>query len=351
MPRSLPARPDLELLRKQAKDILKAHRAGDPSCCEILRALRPFKDKSGADILSAKVSLQEVQFALAMEYGFKSWKHLKEQVEAQNREVKAVQTNKDVFRRYNEAANNHDAETMRSLVTGDCVIHYDEKVVTHEDMLQQQIKWWQECPPYRQYEIVEMIAEGDRVAVRMIAYGKETDGKVSRKNFSFGVRFEKGRIAESWHDMRIGYEREADQHAQPSANDPERKGDKTVRQSKGGWQIDCSRVAAPANGVVGMTSAIRKLSDRILDEAVKSGADSIRMSVSSGDSIAVEFHVGEEWRSVDSPPRRLIDSLLTRLLLAQEYGQGGIPLVLERTARVASLTINDITLTISLPEV
>ena len=37
-----PERPSLEFLRKQAKDVLKAHDARDPSCCEVLRWLRRF---------------------------------------------------------------------------------------------------------------------------------------------------------------------------------------------------------------------------------------------------------------------------------------------------------------------
>ena len=39
---SLPDRPNLEQLRKQAKDLLKAHRQGDASACRILRHLARF---------------------------------------------------------------------------------------------------------------------------------------------------------------------------------------------------------------------------------------------------------------------------------------------------------------------
>jgi hypothetical protein len=70
---SLPDRPNLEQLRKQAKDLLKAHKQGDASACRILRHLGRFAAASDQDVLKAKVTLSEAQQALAREYGFKNW--------------------------------------------------------------------------------------------------------------------------------------------------------------------------------------------------------------------------------------------------------------------------------------
>jgi hypothetical protein len=78
MTKSLPANPSLEYLKNEAKSILKAHKQGNSSCCDVLRNLHQFKDKPDREILDSQTSLQEVQFALAMEYGFKSWLELKE---------------------------------------------------------------------------------------------------------------------------------------------------------------------------------------------------------------------------------------------------------------------------------
>ncbi len=75
----LPSRPSLEQLKKQAKDLLKAHRAGDASF-RLLRNLHRFTDSTDADILAAKLTLAEVQFALAIDYGFTSWSELKSHV-------------------------------------------------------------------------------------------------------------------------------------------------------------------------------------------------------------------------------------------------------------------------------
>ncbi|MCY2930118.1 MAG: hypothetical protein NTV86_11620 [Planctomycetota bacterium] len=84
MSASLPPKPSLEQLKKEAKDLRKAHRAGDASCCEILRRLHRFAAASDAAILAADVPLKEVQFALAMHYGFKTWQELSSHVVAKN---------------------------------------------------------------------------------------------------------------------------------------------------------------------------------------------------------------------------------------------------------------------------
>mgnify|MGYP001208298638 CR=1 FL=1 len=77
---NLPANPDFEQIRFQAKDILKAHRTKNSSCCKVLRNLVRFSDVSDSAILASEIKLQEVQFALAMEYGFETWRDLKEVV-------------------------------------------------------------------------------------------------------------------------------------------------------------------------------------------------------------------------------------------------------------------------------
>jgi len=82
MPPSLPDKPSLEHLKKQAKDLHKAHKAGDHAACETLRRLNRFAEVADEEILAADVPLREVQFALAMDYGFRSWEHLKAYVEA-----------------------------------------------------------------------------------------------------------------------------------------------------------------------------------------------------------------------------------------------------------------------------
>ena len=79
--RSLPAHPTLEALKKQAKRLLAAHKAGDASVCPTLRLLSRYADASDDDILSAGLALNDAQFALALDYGFESWAALKKHVD------------------------------------------------------------------------------------------------------------------------------------------------------------------------------------------------------------------------------------------------------------------------------
>ena len=72
-PSCLPARPSLEQLQKQAKELLKQHRVGEKSALDRFLAIdnRPAGPPS---------SLADAQFVLAREYGFESWAKLKQQV-------------------------------------------------------------------------------------------------------------------------------------------------------------------------------------------------------------------------------------------------------------------------------
>jgi len=74
---SLPSNPSLINLKMQAKSLLKAHRKGDPSCCDVLRNLKELRDKPDAEVLGTKLSLTGVQHALAREYGFETWAAMK----------------------------------------------------------------------------------------------------------------------------------------------------------------------------------------------------------------------------------------------------------------------------------
>src|ERR1043166_1508739 len=73
----LPSRPSLDQLRKQAKELLRAYRAGDASALARLRAAKPGTSEPGGQRSAA---LADAQFALANEYGFQSWPKLKRHV-------------------------------------------------------------------------------------------------------------------------------------------------------------------------------------------------------------------------------------------------------------------------------
>lgn len=78
---SLPERPNLEQLRKQAKSLLHAARAADASALERFRLLPAFARKSVAELGAAGLALHDAQSVIAREHGFDSWNLLREHVE------------------------------------------------------------------------------------------------------------------------------------------------------------------------------------------------------------------------------------------------------------------------------
>jgi ankyrin repeat protein len=71
----LPPRPDLGQLHRQAKDLVRAARAGDASAAARIRAV------------SGRVTLSAAQLAIARQYGFASWPRLKAEVDARSSDL------------------------------------------------------------------------------------------------------------------------------------------------------------------------------------------------------------------------------------------------------------------------
>ena len=56
--KSLPANPNLEFLKKEAKALRALHKQGDPSCCEQIRLFdTSYKNKSDSEILATRFPL------------------------------------------------------------------------------------------------------------------------------------------------------------------------------------------------------------------------------------------------------------------------------------------------------
>jgi hypothetical protein len=51
--RRLPGNPNAEHLKNQAKDVLKAHKRGDETCCDVLGLLKRLQGKSKSEILAS----------------------------------------------------------------------------------------------------------------------------------------------------------------------------------------------------------------------------------------------------------------------------------------------------------
>ena len=94
--RALPDKPNLEQLRKQAKDLLKSYRAGND---EVVAEIERFEQHPDL----AKFGLADAQRVLARAYGFASWTKLKQHVEGVNAAA------------FCKAVNDGDTATVRRL--------------------------------------------------------------------------------------------------------------------------------------------------------------------------------------------------------------------------------------------
>jgi flagellar motor component MotA len=77
MSKKLPPKPSIEQLKKQAKDLLKAHKSADFGAATRIREWLPrLSEVSEEDVLAADLSLQEAQHVIACDYGFRGWNWL-----------------------------------------------------------------------------------------------------------------------------------------------------------------------------------------------------------------------------------------------------------------------------------
>ena len=77
MSKQLPAQPNLEQLKKQAKDLRKAYQQADPKAMQRIKDHHPrLSSASDSAISPVDFSLQEAQLILAREFGFPSWSKL-----------------------------------------------------------------------------------------------------------------------------------------------------------------------------------------------------------------------------------------------------------------------------------
>ena len=79
--RPLPDSPDPDQLRRQAKELLRAARAADPTALSRFRTLPSFAHASDDDLTHGSLALHDAQSVIAREHGFPSWNALLEHIE------------------------------------------------------------------------------------------------------------------------------------------------------------------------------------------------------------------------------------------------------------------------------
>ncbi len=82
----LPSNPNLDHLKYQAKDLLKAIAARDPQAAQRIREFHPrFTKATDAEIFDTPFTLSDAQLVIARESGFPSWARLKNRIEKPTR--------------------------------------------------------------------------------------------------------------------------------------------------------------------------------------------------------------------------------------------------------------------------
>ena len=89
-PSTLPDRPSLEQLKKQAKSLLHAAKAQDPDALRRFASLPALARKSGAELNALDLALHDAQSVIAREHGFASWNALREEVESRTLSFEAA---------------------------------------------------------------------------------------------------------------------------------------------------------------------------------------------------------------------------------------------------------------------
>src|SRR5690349_21314504 len=88
--RQLPPRPNLDQLKRQAKDLLESARRHEADARARFRMLPAFASASDQTLDRAPLALHDAQSVIAREHGFASWNALREHVEALTLEFDAA---------------------------------------------------------------------------------------------------------------------------------------------------------------------------------------------------------------------------------------------------------------------
>jgi hypothetical protein len=117
----LPPDPDLEHLKHQAKDLMRARKAASAQACQRIREFHPrFRSTPDAAIAAATFTLSDAQLTVARERGFPSWPRLRAFVRSANRDDLSLPKHERIrdarFRRAVDLMDAGDENGLRALL-------------------------------------------------------------------------------------------------------------------------------------------------------------------------------------------------------------------------------------------
>lgn len=168
--RELPLHPNLEQYKKQAKDLLKAHKAGDAKAMERIRQWHPHAREV------TEPSLADTQLVLAREHSFESWPKFAKYVQ------ELGQTNSPFaeFERAVDAVVNGDAAILREMLRQKAELVHARSPRAHQATLLHYVSAngvedYRQKTPENAVEIATILLDaGAQVDAVADAYGKST---------------------------------------------------------------------------------------------------------------------------------------------------------------------------------
>jgi Ankyrin repeats (3 copies) len=117
----LPSDPDLEHLKHQAKDLMRARQAATPEACQRIREFHPrFRSAPDEAIARAPFALSDAQLTIARERGFSSWPKLRSYVLNDDRDDLSLPKHERIrdplFRRAVDLMDAGDENDLRALL-------------------------------------------------------------------------------------------------------------------------------------------------------------------------------------------------------------------------------------------
>ena len=79
--RDLPARPHLDVPKREARELLEQCRSGDTDALDRVRNRHPKFADAEDSVITAELRLNDAQLVIAREYGFAHWTELKQRLE------------------------------------------------------------------------------------------------------------------------------------------------------------------------------------------------------------------------------------------------------------------------------
>ena len=131
MSRALPRKPHIDSLKKQARQLLQAHRKGRPESLRSIRTYMPhWGSLSDEALLQRPFTLQQAQCVLSREYGFSNWAELVRAVEVIRQAESAMLSQVDAALRNGQSIHVLIPEHMAADISQRLTAHCDQDRVT-----------------------------------------------------------------------------------------------------------------------------------------------------------------------------------------------------------------------------